>query len=313
MTYTAVASCSRLHRPVRRIATAVALLLVVLATSCKKKPEPPPGVVASIGDRLVTADDFKRYLERNAGAPLTQLAPEAASALFDQYLDELLLSEEASARGLDVATPDVARALQNDSGASPVEKRDELRRSRLVSDISAKMPGPSEAEIEQYYKQHPEEFRTGEQVRARQILVHDEREANKALAELRRGAAFEEVSRKYSRAPNASRGGDIGFIGRGQLPRVFEDAIFGLKAGEVSNVIRTDGNFFHIFKVDEIVAPGDVSFAAARPLIDQKLREERLRGELEQLREAARKRFEVQVYTNRLGFNYRGKYRQEGE
>lgn len=308
-----VACSSSLQRFSRRTALAIAFVALTFTAGCKEKKAPPPGVVASIGERLITLEDFRGYVDRNAGTPLTQMAPEAAGALFDQYLDELLLSEEAALRGLDVTPADVTAAMKNIEGVSIVEKRDELRRSRLVSDISARLPGPSDAEIQKYYDQRPEEFRTGDQVRARQILLHTEKEANEALSALKRGAPFEEVSKKYSRAPNAARGGDIGFIARGQLPRVFEDAIFPLKAGENSGIVKTDGNFFHIFKVEEVAAAGSIPLSMARPSIEQNLREERLRGELDRLREDARKRLSLQVYPERLGFRYRGKYRPAGE
>lgn len=313
MTISAVPYSARPQGFVRRIAVAISVLCLPILAACDRNEGAPPGVIASLRDRLVTLEDFRSYVDRNAGTPLGQMPAEAAGALFDQYIDELILSEEAAARGLDVTADEVARAMQNASGVSIVEKRDELRRSRLVSDILTRMPKPTDAEIEQYYQQNAEEFRTSDQVRARQILLHSEDDAKKALAELEKGVAFEQVSKKYSRAPNAARGGDIGFIARGQLPRVFEDAIFNLKAGETSQIVRTDGNFYHIFKVDEVAAAGSIPLSMARPSIEQNLGEERLRSELERVRNDARKRLELTIHPERLGFRYRGKYRVQGE
>ncbi len=54
---------------------------------------------------------------------------------------------------------------------------------------------------------------------------------------------------------SATRGGEIGWVSREELPKMFADEILGLKEGEVSDVIRTDSTF-HIFRVDERPRPG---------------------------------------------------------
>ena len=287
--------------------------LILVLVACRSEETPPPGVIGKVGARQLTLDEFRRYVERNAGTPLNQIAPPAASALLDQYLDEVVLSEIAAARGLTVSPAQVTQALRNEPGVSVVEKTDEMRRARLVNDIYARMPRPSDRDIATYYSDHPEEFRNGDQVRARQILIHDEAKAQQALAEIKKGIPFEEVSKKYSSAPNASRGGDIGFVGRGQLPKVFEDVIFSLKEGESSSVIKTDANFLHIFKVDKIQKAGVVPLEAAAPIVEQKLREEQLRNELDKALAAGRRDLNPTVHVSQVGFSYRGKYGSTGE
>ena len=67
----------------------------------------------------------------------------------------------------------------------------------------------SDAEVRNHYELHRADFRSGEEVRVRQILVHDEALANSIVAQLRKNsAAFEELSRQHSRAPNAGKGGE---------------------------------------------------------------------------------------------------------
>src|SRR6185295_15124334 len=131
---------------------------------------------------------------------------------------------------------------------------------------------PSEAEVAEYYMQHPAEFHSGEELHVRQILVHDEGVADEIMNKLRHGAKFEDVSSQYSLAPNAKKGGDIGYVSKGELPKMFEDEIFGLKPGSVSSIIRTESSF-HIFKVDERRPPGSIDLQTAAPVIKEKLRE----------------------------------------
>ncbi|HKO00538.1 MAG TPA: peptidylprolyl isomerase, partial [Thermoanaerobaculia bacterium] len=153
-------------------------LLVVIAVACHRKPAIPPDVVVRIGERMITLADLKRYLDRNAGTELAQLTPEVASALLDQYVEEVVLSEYAATHGVEVPADKIASAVRNDAGATVVEKRDEMRRERLVSSMSADLPQPTDEEIRVYYEQHPDEFKSPEEVRVRQILVHDEALAN---------------------------------------------------------------------------------------------------------------------------------------
>src|SRR6185295_17329680 len=110
-------------------------------------------------------------------------------------------------------------------------------------------------------------------------LVHDEAIANEIVEKLKGGASFAELSTQYSRAPNAKNGGEIGFVSRGQLPKMFEEEIFRLRAGEVSNVIRTDSSF-HLFQVDERRPAGMLDVQSAAPLIQTRMREEAIRERL---------------------------------
>ncbi len=283
----------------------LSIAFLTLLASCKRKPAVPPDVIARVNERMLTLGDFKRYLDLNAGTDLSQLTPEVASALLDQYVEEIILSEYAAAHGVEVATEKIAEAVRTEAGATVIEKRDEMRREKLIASLTAEIPTPSEAEVRAYYQQHPGEFRSGEEVRVRQILVADEALAREIREKLQKGAAFEDLSAQYSRAPNAKRGGEIGFVSRGEVPKMFEEEIFRLKPGEISEVIRTDSSF-HIFKVEERRPAGTLDVQGASPLIISRLREEALRERLAQLVASSRREMTIAVLTRRLPFRYSG-------
>jgi peptidyl-prolyl cis-trans isomerase C len=295
----------RYARRVRR--TLVLALLLILA--CNRKPATPPDVIVRIGERMLTLADFKRYLERNAGTELAQMQPEVASAMLDQYVEEIIFSEYAATHGVEVPADAIATAVRNDAGATVVEKRDEMRRQKLITSLSAEVPEPAEAQIREYYEQHQNEFRSGEEVRVRQILVHDEAVATDLAARLKKGASFEDLSREYSRAPNAKKGGEIGFVSRGDLPKMFENEIFALGQGQVSNPIRTDASF-HIFKVDDRRPPGTIDLASAEPVIRVRLKEDAIRDRMAQLVARSRREMNIAVLTKRLPFRYTGVLRK---
>jgi parvulin-like peptidyl-prolyl isomerase len=290
--------------PSRRVAILL-LVSVALLGSCKRKPSVPPDVVARVNERMLTLGDFKRYLDRNAGTDLSQLNPEVASALLDQFVEEIIVSEYAASHGVEVPAEKIAAEVRTEAGATVVEKRDEMRREKLLADLAVQVAEPTPGEIQEFYNQHQGDFRSGEEVRARQILVHDEALAREIQQKLKAGASFAELSVEHSRAPNAKRGGEIGFVSRGELPKMFEEQIFRLQPGEVSDVIGTDTSF-HIFQVDERRPAGMLDLQAATPLIVTRIREERIRERLSQIVSSSRREMTIAVLTRRLPFRYSG-------
>jgi peptidyl-prolyl cis-trans isomerase C len=289
---------------VRRLALALAAVLIA-AAACHRKPSVPPDVVARVGERMVTLADFKRYLDRNTGTDLAQLGPEVASAMVDQYLEEVILSEYAATHGVEIPAEQIASSVRNDAGVTVIEKRDEMRRQKLIGDQSENVPSPTDADIHAYYDQHPAEFRSGEELHVKQILVHDEAVANDIAAKLKSGTSFEELSSQFSLAPNAKKGGEIGYVSRGELPKMFEDEIFALKPGSVSGIIRTDASF-HIFKVEDRRPPGVIDLPTAEPVIRERLKDDAIRERMAQLVAKARSELQVSVLTKRLPFKYSG-------
>lgn len=284
---------------------ALLLIAVVLIAACHRKPSVPPDVVARVGERMVTLSDFKRYLDRNTGTDLAQMGPEVASAMVDQYLEEVILSEYAASHGVEIPAEKIASAVRTDAGVTVVEKRDEMRRQRLIGDTSENVPAPSDADIRAYYEQHPAEFKSGEEVHVKQILVHDENIATEIDQKLHAGGSFEALSSQYSLAPNAKKGGEIGYVSRGELPKMFEDEIFALKPGSISGVIKTDSSF-HIFKVEDRRPPGVIDLATASPVIREHLKDDAVRDRMAQLVGRARSELSIAVLTKRLPFKYTG-------
>jgi peptidyl-prolyl cis-trans isomerase SurA len=70
-------------------------------------------------------------------------------------------------------------------------------------------------------------------------LAAAEAKAADVLKQIRAGAGFDDMAKKYSDGPSASQGGDLGAFKRGTLAKELEDTTFGMKAGDVTDVIRT--------------------------------------------------------------------------
>jgi len=123
-------------------------------------------------------------------------------------------------------------------------------------------------DLRTYYDQNRDQYRVPEQVKVRHIWIKmplpgaDGKIDDKAVAEaqhraddllkqLKGGAKFEDVAKKYSEDPGSSNvGGSLGWIGKGQMTAEFEKAAFSLPKGQMSDVVKTlDG--FHIIRVDD--------------------------------------------------------------
>jgi peptidyl-prolyl cis-trans isomerase C len=77
-------------------------------------------------------------------------------------------------------------------------------------------------------------------IRASHILVEDESTAKKLHADIQAGADFAKAAKKHSICPSSEAGGDLGFFGKGQMVKEFEDAAFSLPVGVVSKPVKTE-------------------------------------------------------------------------
>jgi len=121
----------------------------------------------------------------------------------------------------------------------------------------------SDAEIASYYRSHQQEFYESEGVKAKHILVQvdstaskEEKAKAKAYAEQilkdakKPNADFSALETKYNKEPFKVKYEDLGFFGRNQMVKPFEDAAFALNPGQVSNVVETSFGY-HIIKVED--------------------------------------------------------------
>ena len=125
----------------------------------------------------------------------------------------------------------------------------------LSAQSLAKQEPVTEDEIKQAYEARASSFRVEEQRRASHILVKNKEEAEKILAELKKNAgAVAELAKKQSQDPgSAEKGGDLGWFGRGMMVKPFEDAVYGMKQGELRIAQSEFG--FHVIKLTG-VQPG---------------------------------------------------------
>jgi hypothetical protein len=274
---------------VRRTA-ALAAALLVLAAGCSRSGRPGapgPSVVATVGDRHVSLEEFFTSARNAAGEDPKNVSPRVLSSLLDQYLDEILLERAVAA-----ARPPV-------TGATPAERR------RAYLSRRAGLDTLGDADLRKDYGEHPDRYRRPALVRVSQLFFPTREAAEAALRRLKDGAAWMDVSRGSSAAPNAASGGALGLLGRSDLPQEFEKAIWALPAGGTTGILAAPHGF-HIFRVEERLDARDITFEEARPGLRISLAEELSAKAVEDAIAEARKAFPVTVLEDHLPFPYVG-------
>ncbi len=181
--------------------------------------------------------------------------------------------------GINPTDQEVAKFYNQNKEAFREPERIKLVFIRYNPDALAGSYSPSDDEIQQFYEQNVKTlFNHPQQVRARHILIAlpaDATEVNKATArakaddilkQLKAGAPFAAMAKKYSDDPGTKdKGGELGYFGKGELVKPFEDAAFSLKPGDYTIVESQYG--FHIIQVEAVKAPHVDTPEEARPKI----------------------------------------------
>ena len=107
--------------------------------------------------------------------------------------------------------------------------------------------GVSEDEAKKLYNEKIGSVKPEPEIHARHILVDTEDEAKDIKQRLEKGEDFATLAKEKSKDKNAD-GGDLGFFGKGQMLKPFEDAAFALEVGKISDPVKTQFGW-HIIKV----------------------------------------------------------------
>jgi peptidyl-prolyl cis-trans isomerase D len=155
----------------------------------------------------------------------------------------------------------------------------------------------SDTDLRREYETNLDRFRIAERAQARHILVMtDEKKNNDAaskakaediLKQLRGGGDFSELAKKYSEDPGSgSKGGDLGWVNRGQMVKPFEDAVFSQKVGVVGDLVKTQYGY-HIVQVTEREAAHVKSYDEVKAELDRTLRQQRVNTLAQQMADKA--------------------------
>jgi parvulin-like peptidyl-prolyl cis-trans isomerase-like protein len=242
--------------------------------SIKADAETDP-VVVSFNDQKITATEFRQILLHLPVQQRRQYTGPGGPRAFAEYLAQLLvLSQGAEKENLD-RNPGVAARLKF--------ARTQVLALAEQQAISDRL-WVSDEDVRKYYDQNQNRFVQLHLLHISLRLTGSDAQEDdrmrKGLEVVRqralKGEDFRALARKFSKDSDAQQGGDLGFLGRGNLSDAMDSIVFRLKPGEISEVFDAPASI-HLFKALE-ERPQPVS--EARPVIAESLRNRMLQAAL---------------------------------
>lgn len=243
----------------------------------------------------------RQVLQGLLGSTLvTQSQTEAALNAYFQRRDVQVQVFKAADFAGKVQVSDPALAAFYQSNAERFRSAESADIEYVVLDVAAveKTIQLPEHDVRSYYEQNLQQLAGQEQRRASHILINapkgtpaaerqKAREKAQALLDtLRKNpTAFASLARENSQDPgSASRGGDLDFFGRGAMVKPFEEAVYALQKGQISDLVESEFGY-HIILLTDIKAPKVESFESMRPRLEDELRKQQAQRKVAELAE----------------------------
>ena len=248
-------------------------------------------VIATYGSHKLTSGQVMRELERLPPPSRTYLAvPERKRQFVDNMIMNDLLFDEGRQAGYD-RDAEIERQVED------------LRKRLVVQRVMRQYQSPptiTDEQVKAYYDANPDIYSTT-QIHASHILVKDEDTAKQIRDELRdHPEKFAELAKEKSiDTSTAQKGGDLGTFGQGRMVPDFERAAFSLKAGQVSDVVKTQYGY-HIIMVTERKEGERKPFDQVKEQIRAMLRNKALQDQVQSHYDALKKGANVKLNDEAL-------------
>ena len=281
---------------------APALLLGLIFFSCNRKNEEPATVpattaspdvrvVATINGDPVTLAEFQERFARAGFKPEQDVELVVKEDFLNRLIERKMLVREAQRKRIKIGLPEINKRMEtlrteNDKDVKEslaalgidfekwkADVWEDMMIERLLAREVNKRVSVSSAEVRRYYQTNLPEFEKPEQVRVRQIVVATEAEAQRVMEVLRAGADFAAVAKQKSTAPEAEKGGDLGYFAMGEMPAEF-NVVFGLPRGGTSGIVKSPYGY-HIFKLEDKRKAGRTGLDEAYRGIEEKLQRQK--------------------------------------
>ncbi len=253
----------------------------------------------------------KRFVEQ--GKPLTEdQIDKIGKSLLENLINQALLFQASKESGIRIEEKAITDQLQKIKQRFPSETefentiknfnltlediKSQIGRKLAIGEFIDKKVGQnivvSDDESKTYYDTHPDSFKKPEQLKASHILIKvvpqaDESQKKKAREQIqaiqekiKNGGDFAALAKEFSQGPSSAKGGDLGYFGRGQMVKPFEDAAFSLEPPAVSDIIETQFGY-HLIKVFDKKPEGTLQYQEVKPKLTQYLKQEKTKQEVE--------------------------------
>jgi len=249
------------------VATVVALLPLVAAAQN----------IATVNGKAVPKSRVDTLITQATRAG-QQVGPEIQVQARDQVVLREIFAQEAEKRGIG-ATPEFRAQMEL--------ARQTLLIRELFQDYSKKNP-VDDAEAKAEYDKFKAQA-TGTEYRARHILVEQEAEAVKLLAQIKAGAKFEDIAKANSKDPGSgANGGDLDFAKPDSYVPEFSGALVKLKKGEMTDAPVKSQFGWHIIRLEDTRDAQFPAFEDVKGQLKQRLEQAKVQKYQDDLRSKAK-------------------------
>ena len=253
------------------------LLLAISSSKAETKPKPLEKMETKI---VATVDGKPIFLSEIIG--MAQRLPEqyrkmsleaVYPSLLTRAIDSKLVTLEGRRAGFS-KDPDVKKRL--------LDVEDQIiSEIFLTKTIGSQV---TEEALQKIYSETKSEMASGDQIKARHILLDSEEKAMEIIKKLQAGGEFAKLASEYSTGPSAASGGDLGWFGEGQMVPEFSKAAFALNPGDiVTKPVKTQFGW-HIILVEDRKVSAPPSFDEAKEQLASTMSQKLLKELIETLR-----------------------------
>jgi peptidyl-prolyl cis-trans isomerase C len=210
-----------------------------------------------------------------AGRPVT---PEMQPQLREEVITREVFMQEAQKQALDA----------NDDYKAQLELARQAIMIRQLFENFKKTHPVTDAEVQAEYDKFVA-ANGGKEYKSRHILVETKDQADKIMADLKKGGKFEDIAKKQSKDPGSgAKGGDLDWANPGSFVPEFSEALIKLKKGETTSEPIKSQFGYHIIRLDDVRQAQLPKVDEVKPQITQQLQQQRLQKYQEDLRAAAK-------------------------
>ena len=287
--------------------------LVLVAAGCGGKSTATLGSddAAVVGSTPITKAQFQSLMDRAQKSYTAQKRPfpKPGSTEYEQLKGQAVtfliqraeFQQEADNMGIKVTSDQVDKRIQQlkkqfyggsdarykkaltQQGLTEDQAKDEVRAQIISEELFKKVTADvkvSPAAVKAYYASHKSQYGQPETRQVRHILVQKKALADSIYAQLKAGANFAALAKKYSKDPgSASNGGKL-TISKGQTVPPFDKVAFQLKKGELSQPVKTQYGYHVIQALSDVKPAQSTPFAKVESSIKQQLEQQRKNDEM---------------------------------
>jgi foldase protein PrsA len=200
-----------------------------------------------------TSSDGKPAVDFNSADGKTRLKQLQAQVL-DQLKQEAVVKQIAKKNKVTVSEKEINDQVDQITKSAGGEDK--------VKEVLAKYYGWDKNDLKKKIRFQLLKQKTSDKLQSDEgINAQAKTKAEDVLKQVKAGGDFAELAKKYSQDSSASNGGDLGFFGKGQMVKEFEDAAFALQPGQTSDLVKTQYGY-HIIKLIEFNADKSQAHAA---------------------------------------------------